>query len=202
MLYDNIPWNIPTFNSHIRIFHWILTVPHNIVIDLNNIMETNASRRSLKSNKQDGWPIYMQGRKSNHEICLILALHLGPSWQQAYGFIRIRIRIRSIHSTYSPPARIPLRTTHRGLGWRQMPSDPRSEGWYRLSWDAFKSQRLLVSGGASFGDPLALFELCPLRQPPPKPLAGLRPPPPRPPGPRSNLPFKPSAGSPPALAGG
>ena len=35
MLYgiDNTPWNISTFNINVRIFHRILAVPRNIVMD-------------------------------------------------------------------------------------------------------------------------------------------------------------------------
>ena len=35
---DSIIWNILIFSLNVGIFHIILSVPHNIVVDLNNVM--------------------------------------------------------------------------------------------------------------------------------------------------------------------
>ena len=35
---DIIPWNIPGYGKYPRVFRGILSIPQNIVMDLNNIM--------------------------------------------------------------------------------------------------------------------------------------------------------------------
>ena len=39
---DNVLWNIPIFKTSVRIFHRILSVSRNIVMDMNNVMESLA----------------------------------------------------------------------------------------------------------------------------------------------------------------
>ena len=37
-IYNNIMWNIPTFSLNVGLFHIILSIPQNIVTNMNNVM--------------------------------------------------------------------------------------------------------------------------------------------------------------------